>query len=189
MEHVAALTLRNEGMIRDWVRRTKSNVAQGKHRDGSGAMGPWLVPFDDPARIADMALTCRVNGEVRQADRTGRMIFPVARLIAHISTFLRLEPGDVIVTGTPSGAGARHDPPVWLSPGDVVEETGLGAGVLDDPVLGIVWLVKRLARYGMGLAEGDIVPSGSFIRPIEAPSGSRFEADFGPFGTVRIAFG
>lgn len=70
----------------------------------------------------------------------------------------------------------------------VVEETGLGAGVLDDPVTGIVWLVRRLAAYGQGLKAGDIVLSGSFIRAIEAPPGSRFEADFGPFGQVRISF-
>lgn len=70
----------------------------------------------------------------------------------------------------------------------VVEETGLGAGVLNDPVTGILWLVHRLARYGQGLSAGDIVLSGSFIRPIEAPAGSRFEADFGPFGQVRISF-
>lgn len=70
----------------------------------------------------------------------------------------------------------------------VVEETGLGAGVLDDPVTGILWLVHRLARYGMGLAAGDIVLSGSFIRPVECPPGSRIEADFGLFGAVAIAF-
>jgi 2-oxo-hept-3-ene-1,7-dioate hydratase len=71
----------------------------------------------------------------------------------------------------------------------VVEETGLGAGVLDDPVTGILWLVHRLARYGQGLSAGDIVLSGSFIRPIEAPPASRFHADFGAFGQVRINFG
>lgn len=70
----------------------------------------------------------------------------------------------------------------------VVEETGLGAGVLDDPVTGILWLVQRLARYGQGLSAGDIVLSGSFIRPIEAPSGSRFHADFGPFGQITLNF-
>lgn len=70
----------------------------------------------------------------------------------------------------------------------VVEETGLGAGVLDDPVTGIVWLVKRLAQYGDGLSGGQVVLSGSFIRPVEAPSGSRFEADFGGFGQVSIEF-
>jgi 2-oxo-hept-3-ene-1,7-dioate hydratase len=70
----------------------------------------------------------------------------------------------------------------------VVEETGLGAGVLDDPVTGIVWLVQRLAQYGQGLAAGDIVLSGSFVRAIEAPPGSRFDADFGPFGRVSVSF-
>jgi 2-oxo-hept-3-ene-1,7-dioate hydratase len=70
----------------------------------------------------------------------------------------------------------------------VVEETGLGAGVLDDPVTGILWLVHRLAAYGQGLKAGDIVLSGSFVRAIEAPPGSRFEADFGAFGQVSINF-
>ncbi len=73
--------------------------------------------------------------------------------------------------------------------GGVVEETGLGAGVLDGPVTGIVWLVHRLADYGSGLSAGDIVLSGSFIRPVEAPPGSDFDADFGPFGTVSLSFG
>jgi 2-oxo-hept-3-ene-1,7-dioate hydratase len=71
----------------------------------------------------------------------------------------------------------------------VVEETGLGAGVLDDPVTGIVWLVQRLARYDQGLAAGDIVLSGSFIRPIECPPECRIDADFGPFGRVSVGFG
>ena len=70
----------------------------------------------------------------------------------------------------------------------VVEETGLGAGVLDDPVISVVWLVQRLAQYGDGLVAGDVVLSGSFVRPIEAPPGSRFEADFGAFGSVSIDF-
>jgi len=70
----------------------------------------------------------------------------------------------------------------------VVEETGLGGGVLDDPVTGILWLVRRLARYGQGLKAGEIVLSGSFVRAIEAPSGCRFQADFGAFGSVSIKF-
>lgn len=69
-----------------------------------------------------------------------------------------------------------------------VEETGLGAGVLNDPPTGIVWLVRRLASYSLGLTRGDIVLSGSFIRPIEAPPGSTIHADFGPFGKVDVAF-
>lgn len=70
----------------------------------------------------------------------------------------------------------------------VVEETGLGAGVLDDPIAGILWLIHRLANYGLGLSAGDIVLSGSFIRPLEAPPGAHFEADFGPFGRVDLSF-
>ncbi len=70
----------------------------------------------------------------------------------------------------------------------IVEETGLGAGVQDDPVTGILWLVHRLAEYGAGLRAGDVVLAGSFIRPVEAPSGSRFEADFGAFGRVDLSF-
>ena len=70
----------------------------------------------------------------------------------------------------------------------VVEETGLGAGVLDDPVTGILWLVQRLARYCQGLKAGDVVLSGSFVRAIEAPPGSQFQADFGPFGSVSLSF-
>ncbi len=132
--HIAALTLCNEGTIRDWVRHAKFNVTQGKNWDRSGGMGPWLVPFTDPAQITDIALETRVNGEVRQQDRTGRMLFPVARQIAYISTFTTLVPGDIIVTGTPTGAGARFDPPRWLKPGDVVEVTAEGIGTLVNTV-------------------------------------------------------
>lgn len=132
--HIAALTLCNEGTIRDWVRHAKFNVTQGKNWDASGAIGPWLVPYRDPSQIVDVALETRVNGEVRQEDRTGRMLFPVARQIAYISTFCTLVPGDIIVTGTPTGAGARFDPPVWLKPGDVVEVTAEGIGTLRNGV-------------------------------------------------------
>jgi 2-keto-4-pentenoate hydratase/2-oxohepta-3-ene-1,7-dioic acid hydratase in catechol pathway len=134
LAHIAALTLCNEGTIRDWVRHAKFNVTQGKNWDGSGAMGPWLVPFTDAAQIADTALETRVNGEVRQSDTTGRMLFPVARQIAYISTFTTLVPGDIIVTGTPTGAGARFDPPKWLIPGDVVEVSAAGIGTLRNGV-------------------------------------------------------
>lgn len=134
LSHIAALTLCNEGTIRDWVRHAKFNVTQGKNWDRSGAIGPWLVPFTDPSQIVDVGLTTRVNGEVRQNDRTGRMLFPVARQIAYISTFTTLVPGDIIVTGTPTGAGARFDPPVWLRPGDVVEVSAEGIGTLRNEV-------------------------------------------------------
>jgi 2-keto-4-pentenoate hydratase/2-oxohepta-3-ene-1,7-dioic acid hydratase in catechol pathway len=134
LTHIAALTLCNEGTIRDWVRHAKFNVTQGKNWDRSGAIGPGLTPFTDPAQIADIGLSTRVNGEVRQEDRTSRMLFPIARQIAYISTFTTLVPGDIIVTGTPTGAGARFDPPIWLKPGDVIEVRADGLPTLRNTV-------------------------------------------------------
>jgi 2-keto-4-pentenoate hydratase/2-oxohepta-3-ene-1,7-dioic acid hydratase in catechol pathway len=135
LSHIAGLTLCNEGTFRDWVRHAKFNVTQGKNWDGSGAIGPWLVPFEKDEQITDVGLEARVNGDVRQKDRTGRMLFPVARQIAYISTFTTLVPGDIIITGTPTGAGARFDPPIWLAPGDVVEIEAEGIGVLRNGVI------------------------------------------------------
>jgi 2-keto-4-pentenoate hydratase/2-oxohepta-3-ene-1,7-dioic acid hydratase in catechol pathway len=135
LNHISALTLCNEGTLRDWVRHAKFNVTQGKNFDGSGSMGPYLVPFEDATQIVDIGLQTRVNGEVRQDDRTGRMLFPVARQIAYISTFTTLVPGDIIVTGTPTGAGARFDPPVYLKPGDVIEIEAQGIGKLKNGVV------------------------------------------------------
>jgi 2-keto-4-pentenoate hydratase/2-oxohepta-3-ene-1,7-dioic acid hydratase in catechol pathway len=134
LSHIAALTLCNEGTIRDWVRHAKFNVTQGKNFDRSGALGPWLVPLADEAQIADMRLTTTVNGELRQDDRTSRMIFPFRALLAYISTFTTLVPGDIIVTGTPTGAGARFEPPKFLKPGDVIEVAAEGLGTLTNTV-------------------------------------------------------
>ena len=120
-DHIAALTICNEGTIRDWVRHAKFNVTQGKNWDRSGAIGPWLVPFTDAAQLDEARIITRVNGEVRQDDTLSRMMFPIRREIEYISTFMTLQPGDIIVTGTPTGAGARFDPPRYLVPGDVVE--------------------------------------------------------------------
>jgi 2-keto-4-pentenoate hydratase/2-oxohepta-3-ene-1,7-dioic acid hydratase in catechol pathway len=133
-DHIAALTLCNEGTIRDWVRHAKFNVTQGKNWDNSGAMGPWLVPFTDPAQLDDARILTRVNGEVRQDDVLKRMMFPIREEIAYISTFMTLQPGDIIVTGTPTGAGARLNPPQFLSPGDVVEVEVNGIGTLRNTV-------------------------------------------------------
>ncbi|PSL17894.1 fumarylacetoacetate hydrolase family protein [Shimia abyssi] len=129
-DHIAALTLCNEGTIRDWVRHAKFNVTQGKNWDNSGAMGPWLVPFHDASQLDDARIITRVNGEVRQDDTLSRMMFPIREEIAYISTFMTLRPGDIIVTGTPTGAGARFDPPKYLQPGDVVEVEVNGIGTL-----------------------------------------------------------
>jgi len=134
LDHIAALTLCNEGTIRDWVRHAKFNVTQGKNFDRTGSIGPWLVPFVDESQIADIKLETRVNGEVRQSDRTSRMIFSFRKIINYISTFTTLVPGDVIVCGTPTGAGARFDPPIWLKPGDVVEVEAEGLGILRNTI-------------------------------------------------------
>lgn len=134
LDHVAALSLCNEGTIRDWVRHAKFNVTQGKNFDCTGSIGPWLIPYTNESQLADIKLETRVNGEVRQQDRTSRMIFSFRRIISYVSTFTTLAPGDVIVTGTPTGAGARFDPPVWLKPGDLVEVEAEGIGVLRNTI-------------------------------------------------------
>ncbi len=110
-------------------------MTQGKNFDATGSLGPWLVPYSQESQIADIRLATRVNGETRQDDRTSRLIFGFRYLINYISTFTTLVPGDVIVTGTPTGAGARFDPPRYLKPGDVVEVEADGVGVLRNAVV------------------------------------------------------
>jgi 2-keto-4-pentenoate hydratase/2-oxohepta-3-ene-1,7-dioic acid hydratase in catechol pathway len=131
LDHIAAITLCNEGTIRDWVRHAKFNVTQGKNFDSTGSLGPWLVPYTSESQIADVRLTTRVNGETRQDDRTSRLIFGFRYLINYISTFTTLVPGDVIVTG----AGARFDPPRYLKPGDVIEVEAENVGILRNSVI------------------------------------------------------
>ena len=133
-DHIAALSLCNEGTIRDWVRHAKFNVTQGKNWDNSGAIGPWLVPFTSADQLDDIQLTTHVNGELRQEDRTSRMLFPIRRQIEYISTFTTLVPGDIIITGTPTGAGARFDPPKFLKPGDEIKVHAQGIGTLINTV-------------------------------------------------------
>jgi 2-keto-4-pentenoate hydratase/2-oxohepta-3-ene-1,7-dioic acid hydratase in catechol pathway len=135
LDHIAAVTLCNEGTIRDWVRHAKFNVTQGKNFDSTGSLGPWIVPYTAESQIADIRLTTRVNGETRQDDRTSRLIFGFRYLINYISTFTTLAAGDVIVTGTPTGAGARFDPPRYLKPGDVIEVEADNIGTLRNGVV------------------------------------------------------
>lgn len=130
LEHIFGLTMCNEGSVRDWLRHGKFNVTQGKNFDKSGSIGPWIVTSDAIDLRKPIRLTTRVNGEVRQDDSTERLMFPFDYLINYLSTFATLTPGDVIVTGTPTGAGVRFDPPRWLKPGDVVEVEGSGIGTL-----------------------------------------------------------
>lgn len=132
--HIAGLTVMNEGSVRDWLRHAKFNVTQGKNFDRSGGLGPWIETDLSGIDLADMTVETRVNGEVRQRDTTANMAFPFAKIIEYVSTFATLLPGDLIATGTPTGAGARFDPPKWLKPGDVIEVEVQGVGTLTNDV-------------------------------------------------------
>jgi 2-keto-4-pentenoate hydratase/2-oxohepta-3-ene-1,7-dioic acid hydratase in catechol pathway len=134
MLHLAGYTVCNEGTVRDWCKHGKFNVTAGKNFARSGAIGPFFVSKDevgdDPLRIIT-----RVNGEVRQDETTDRMIFSMPWLISYISTFCTLEPGDIIVTGTPTGAGVRFNPPKFLVAGDEIEVEVPGVGKLVNSVV------------------------------------------------------
>ena len=134
LSHIAGFTCLNEGTLRDWLRHGKFNVTQGKNFDRSGAIGPWLATPDEIGALDRMRVTTRVNGETRQDDTVASMIFPFEYLLNYISTFTTLVPGDVIATGTPTGAGARFDPPRWLRPGDRVEVEVSGIGTLANTI-------------------------------------------------------
>jgi 2-keto-4-pentenoate hydratase/2-oxohepta-3-ene-1,7-dioic acid hydratase in catechol pathway len=135
LSHIAGLTLMNEGTIRDWVRHAKFNVTQGKNFDSSGSIGPWMTTADEFDGYEDIRLQTRVNGELRQDDTTANMIFGFDFLIEYVSSFATMKPGDIISTGTPPGAGARFDPPVFLQPGDVIEISSPAIGVLSNGVV------------------------------------------------------
>ncbi len=135
MDHVAGLTIMNEGTIRDWVRHAKFNVTQGKNFDRTGGIGPWIETDLSGIEVTSMQVETRVNGEVRQSDTTANMAFPFAKIIEYVSTFTTLQAGDIIATGTPTGAGARFDPPIWLKEGDVVEVEVEGVGCLTNGVI------------------------------------------------------
>lgn len=135
-DHIAGLSIMNEGTLRDWVRHAKFNVTQGKNFVHSGSIGPWLVSTDEftADQLTNLRVQTRVNGELRQDDTTANMMFPIAYQIAYLSQFFILKPGDIIATGTPNGAGARFDPPRYLKPGDVVEVEVEGVGLLRNGV-------------------------------------------------------
>lgn len=134
LEHIGGLTIINEGSIRDWIRHGKFNVTPGKNWERSGGIGPWIETNLAKFNVTDMKVETRVNGELRQSDTTASLAFPFARIVEYLSTFTTLLPGDVIATGTPTGAGVRFDPPKWLQEGDVVEVAVEGIGVLRNTV-------------------------------------------------------
>lgn len=120
LDYVAGYSCFNDGSVRDFQRHS-SQFTPGKNFDGSGAFGPWLVTSDQVPDPTALQLQTRLNGEVVQSESTGELHFSIGDLIAYISTWTALQPGDVIVTGTPGGVGAGRKPPLWMQPGDSVE--------------------------------------------------------------------
>lgn len=135
LEHVAGYCLANDISERDWQLRRNGQWIKGKSHDGFGPLGPWLVTTDelrDPQRVE---LELRVNGERLQHGETSDMIFPVAHIVSYLSHFMTLQPGDVIITGTPHGVGMGLKPPRYLARGDVM--------TLSSPQLGVQRQVVR----------------------------------------------
>lgn len=134
LEHVAGYACYNDGSVRDWQRHT-SQFMPGKTFAGTGAFGPWMVTTDEIPDPTTLTLTTRLNGQVVQQTTTDLMITSIPALIAYCSTILPLLPGDVIVSGTPGGVGAKRKPPLWMKAGDVAEVEISGIGVLRNPVV------------------------------------------------------
>jgi 2-keto-4-pentenoate hydratase/2-oxohepta-3-ene-1,7-dioic acid hydratase in catechol pathway len=130
-EVIAGLTLCNEGTIRDWLRHGRFNVTQGKNFDASGSIGPWIATDVDLTK--PLRLTVRKNGALMQDDTTASMIFSFADLVAYITTFMTLKPGDIISTGTPIKKEAKTAP-AWLKPGDTIELECPEIGILRNTV-------------------------------------------------------
>jgi len=131
---IAGYACYNEGSVRDWQRHTPQ-ITPGKNFHSSGGFGPWMVTADEFGDPRDHVLTTRVNGQVVQHASISEMLFDVPYLVSYLSTICHLLPGDVIVTGTPGGVGARQNPPRFLRHGDSVEVEIDGIGVLRNPVV------------------------------------------------------
>jgi 2-keto-4-pentenoate hydratase/2-oxohepta-3-ene-1,7-dioic acid hydratase in catechol pathway len=134
LDVIAGATLCNEGTVHDWLSHGRRNNTPGKNFDRSGSIGPWMVTADEIDLSAPLQLTTKVNGEVRQQDTTDRLIFSFQKIIAYITSFATLKPGDILVTGTPVGCGRWYEPPRWLVAGDVVEVSVPEIGTLRNVV-------------------------------------------------------
>lgn len=135
LDHVAGYSIFNDGSIRDFQLRT-SQWTMGKNFDGTGAFGPAFVTADEvPPGAAGLRIETRLNGQVMQSASTDDLVFDIATLVSTISQGITLAPGDLIVTGTPSGVGAARKPPVWMKPGDVCEVEVERIGVLRNPIV------------------------------------------------------
>ncbi len=132
--HVAGYACYNDGSVRDWQRHTMQ-FTPGKNFMGTGAFGPFLVTPDEVGPLAELRLVTRLNGATVQETTLGEMIFDIPTIIAYCSAFTRLEIGDVIVTGTPGGVGAKRTPPLWMKQGDVVEVEIDRVGLLRNPIV------------------------------------------------------
>ena len=134
LDFIAGYTLFNDATIRDY-QRFSSQWTVGKNFDGTGAFGPELVTSDElPDGMAGLSLTTKLNGELMQDGQIDNLVFPVRTLITILSECMTLEPGDVVVTGTPAGVGYARKPPVWMKPGDTVEIEVEGLGTLINTV-------------------------------------------------------
>jgi 2-keto-4-pentenoate hydratase/2-oxohepta-3-ene-1,7-dioic acid hydratase in catechol pathway len=118
--HIAGYACYNDGSVRDFQRHTHQ-FTPGKNFPDTGAFGPWMMTPDELGELGPLRIQTRVNGQVVQDATFEQMIFDIPRIIEYCSSFTRLEPGDVIATGTPGGVGAKRTPPLWLKPGDTVE--------------------------------------------------------------------
>jgi 2-keto-4-pentenoate hydratase/2-oxohepta-3-ene-1,7-dioic acid hydratase in catechol pathway len=132
-KHIFGYSCYNDGSVREWQRHTIQWTA-GKNFARTGGFGPWLVTADEIPPNTVLTLSCRLNGREMQHATTEQMIFKIPKLIEYISAFTTLLPGDVIVTGTPGGVGARRTPPVWMKPGDKVEIEIDKVGVLENSI-------------------------------------------------------
>ena len=134
LAHVAGYTICNEGSVRDYQFKAPQ-WTMGKNFDGTGAFGPVFVTADElPPGCKGLRLQTRLNGQVVQDASTDTMVFDVETLVSVISEAITLEPGDLIVTGTPSGVGLARKPPLWMKPGDVCEVEVERIGILRNPI-------------------------------------------------------
>jgi acylpyruvate hydrolase len=135
LDHVFGYTLFNDVSVRDFQRKT-TQWTPGKNFDGTGPLGPWVVTADElPPGASGLRICTRVNGETMQDSNTSDMIFSTANIIATLSEFMTLEPGDLIATGTPSGVAHARKPPAWMKAGDAVEVEVEGIGVLSNRIV------------------------------------------------------
>ena len=132
-DYVAGYSCYNDGSVRDWQWATTQWTA-GKNFAATGGFGPWMVTADEIPAATELTLITRLNGVEMQHTTTALLVHTIPSLIAHLSTWVPLEAGDVIVSGTPGGVGARREPPVWMKPGDVVEIEVSRVGVLRNTI-------------------------------------------------------